>query len=61
MSEGTHPMCQRCWRRLNDDRRPAAWLDAQRERCCWCGDPTDDGIYVREDPRLLPAHSEHQP
>jgi hypothetical protein len=29
------------------------------ERCCYCGAPTTDGIYVRADPNLVAAHEDH--
>jgi hypothetical protein len=31
----------------------------QREKCCFCGEPNRDGIYIRFDPWDLPKHTEH--
>lgn len=52
-------MCTRCWRAQNGARKPVRirGMYTQREDCCWCGKPTLDGIYVREDPALAPAHA----
>ena len=54
MAEWNHLMCAACW---NDDERhvnkavEGAWSEA--EPCCFCGNPTTSGIYVRHDPTKL--------
>jgi len=61
-SEGyNHPICDQCWFAINPRRSPVRLIESERkrERCCWCGNPTRDGIYRREDPWELPKHTEH--
>lgn len=58
MGEGlntwTHAMCDACWNaRRSPDYPPVRMVDPETETCCWCGQPTDSGIYVREDPRFI--------
>ena len=50
MSEWTHPICMNCWKRDKDGRTPTRVVDSDLEHCCFCGDVTQDGIYVRHDP-----------
>lgn len=59
MSQWTHPICESCWAALNPGREPFAMGNPEPEWCCYCGDQTVAGIYVREDPNMLPAHTEH--
>jgi hypothetical protein len=59
MSQWNHPICERCWAELHPDRQPVAMGSPEPEDCCYCGGPTVDGIYIREDPNMLPAHTEH--
>jgi hypothetical protein len=53
MSEWTHAQCLQCWSSRNPGRQAARLLETETEICCFCGRPTDDGIYVRADPRGL--------
>jgi len=55
MSEWTHAICVNCWRGMEPNRQPVTIAIPSRvqERCCWCGDTTDAGIYRREDPAVL--------
>ena len=57
-SEWFHPICRPCWDEHKPGQVPAAiaWDIRARERCCWCGDETRHGIYVRADPAPLPFH-----
>ena len=51
MSEWTHPQCEACWVAYNPDRWPVRVMDLDTAYiCCFCGDPTWVGIFVREDP-----------
>jgi len=59
MSQWTHPICARCWSKGNPDRTPTTLRNPETERCCYCGNPATDGIYVRADPAILEAHEEH--
>lgn len=48
----TQPCCWPCWHQHNPRRRPHQIAHSERtfETCCYCGDPTFSGIYVRVDP-----------
>jgi hypothetical protein len=54
-SNWTHPSCEPCYGALAFGREPVRIAEhfREQERCCFCGGPTRDGIYVRADPRLL--------
>lgn len=49
----THAICDPCWDERHPYREPVQMIDAPRETCCFCGEPTTGGIYVRHDPRDL--------
>ena len=52
----TQPICRACWYHRNPGRNPVQMTPEWRETevCCWCGKDTTDGIYVREDPAVVP-------
>lgn len=50
-----HSMCDGCWWERNDV-SPLKMKDAEQETCCFCGDLTSAGIYVRHDPTELDCH-----
>ena len=51
MSAWNHSMCEACWVAYNPDRWPVRVIDLDVAHiCCFCGDPTWVGIFVREDP-----------
>lgn len=56
MSKWTHYICEKCWRKREGDREPVrckvelVMLDGQVSHCCFCGDATASGIFVREAP-----------
>jgi len=54
-SDWTHNICWGCWRKRNPGQRPVQvkLLDSMALICCWCGIPTQSGIYVREDPAVM--------
>lgn len=58
MSEWTHPICDPDWTAQNGGRTPARLIEPYREteKCCWCGEETDSGIYVWADPVDPPHH-----
>ena len=65
VSRWTHAMCAGCWvERHGETRQPTVMLEPAMETCCWCGDGTMDGIYVRHDPAEVacagkgPVHDE---
>lgn len=56
----THSICERCWieREYNSEtntvRRPVTLVQTEEvESCCFCGEMTIVGIFVREDPQKL--------
>jgi len=52
MSNWTHAICVDCWNERNPNRQAVDIIDelAERETCCYCGNETTDGIYVRANP-----------
>lgn len=53
----TQPQCWRCWNAANPDHEPIRVMpdsSDDAERCCYCGEPTTAGIYVRADPAIVP-------
>lgn len=50
----TQPVCDRCWRMTEGERRPVRLVDRHPETCCLCGSSTTSGIYRRLDPSIVP-------
>jgi hypothetical protein len=50
----TQASCEGCWNTRHPGRTPHVLLNPDLERCCYCGDDTVSGIYVREDPNKVP-------
>lgn len=63
MSEWTHPICPKCWKRRQSRVKPLKVVDPPMEHCCFCGDATQDGIYTRHDPAdpKLKCGGDHEP
>lgn len=57
--EWTQPQCENCFRRDNPEKHPVRLLPHLREneRCVTCGIWSQDGIYIRIDPRTAPYPS----
>jgi hypothetical protein len=64
MSGWNHLICDDCWASREGDREPCrvrgeAEADGAEAppapACCFCGDPTTSGIFVRFDPRAMPC------
>lgn len=55
-SPWTHAICASCWAALHPDREPIRVTDAPLDTCCYCGNPSTSGIYVRADPTTTPCH-----
>jgi hypothetical protein len=59
MAAWTHPICDTCWFAgpgyvsPGCGRKPARMRVIELERCCYCQQVTDSGIYVRADPASL--------
>jgi hypothetical protein len=69
MSRWNHFICSFCWQERNPDiaahvvRAAAHVLRAahiESEVCCFCGEPTDSGIIVRENPDRVPCKGAHR-
>ena len=54
-SRWEHSICESCWKARNPDRVPHRVIGDLlcREFCCFCGDYTNSGIYVRQSPEGL--------
>jgi len=52
----TQPSCDDCWTLHASRAAPRRLAEAHREAemCCWCGELTRSGIYVRVDPTTVP-------
>ena len=52
MSKWNHAICVSCWNEKNPGRPAVSIVDEHRdiETCCYCGEHTRDGIYVRANP-----------
>lgn len=68
MAEWTHCMCGDCWLQRNfkwtDDggvefRPPVTCKTDKTEICCFCGNKTVLGIFVRHDPATLTCGKRH--
>lgn len=57
MSAGswTHSSCRACFNKNFPNRSPHTIVKAAIETCCFCGEPTDEGIYTRADPSIVHA------
>lgn len=63
MSDWAQPCCEKCWiednMTINEDgeislRYPMMLRDPEPETCCYCGDYTIIGVYIRADPDKVP-------
>ena len=63
MSEWTHSICDRCWQRKRGRLKPIKVAEPPLEKCCFCGDVTQNGIYTRHDPTdpKLKCGGDHEP
>ncbi len=50
MSRWTHASCHPCYEETHPAREAVIVLPLEEEECCFCGDMTESGIYVRWDP-----------
>jgi len=57
-----HAICDDCWGKREPKRDPVRIKDFKCMSCCFCGDPTVSGIYVRNDPKdeKLACKGEHK-
>ena len=50
-----HLMCAACWNERRDIKTCESNV-AESESCCWCGNDTTSGIWVRKDLVKMPCH-----
>lgn len=50
MSKWLHSICDRCWKKRSPDFEPHRLVDADEERCCFCGSAHYGGIFIRLSP-----------
>jgi len=55
----THQICEACWQKREPGRVPTKVIEAEPGHCCFCGERTMDGIWVREDPKKICCFEEH--
>ena len=48
-----HPICDKCWVKINADRIPVRIELNEIVTCCFCGSKTFSGIWIRYDPRKI--------
>ena len=51
MGQWNHAICEECWKKRKPGEEPVRIIGLVAELCCFCGNPTLDGIYVRQDPK----------
>ena len=61
MSQWTHGICDECWEEREPGREPARLKPRVLDDCCFCGNMTRSGIYVRADPKTLEHCSQEHP
>lgn len=44
----SHSMCETCWAKREPERVPVRLVDKEFLKCCFCGEPHNSGIFVRE-------------
>jgi hypothetical protein len=59
MSKWTHAICVECWDKQQPGREPVTVLNGTEQTCCFCGQPTKAGIYIREDPKGMRCEGQH--
>jgi len=59
MGAWTHNICTTCWDELHPDEEPARMKKSATQTCCFCGNRTHDGIFIRHDPVNLKCKGEH--
>ena len=53
----TQSICDDCWKVYGDpliEPRRITEANREKDRCGWCGDIHESGIYTRQDPRDVP-------
>lgn len=50
MSCWTHVICGDCWEARNPERTAHRLRTPRTDVCCFCGQPTEFGAFIRHDP-----------
>lgn len=58
MNKFNHAICQACWDKKNPNREAYHLVEPEEEVCCYCGNTTLSGIYVRD--METPKHCQHK-
>jgi hypothetical protein len=58
MSRFTHLVCEDCWKQIEPGRVPVRVIDSRTNECCFCGQITNSGIFVRRNPADLSCNAE---
>lgn len=58
----THSICATCWNKSNPNRQAVVVVPefAAQETCCFCGQPTSGGIYMRCSVNEAPHCKDHE-
>jgi hypothetical protein len=56
----THNACLACYEALYPGREPVVLRNPRTETCCFCGQSTTSGIYVRYNPKELSCKHEEE-
>lgn len=54
-----HSICVECWNEKNPDRQAHRLVEAEENKCCFCGKQHSSGIFVRADPNETPCKGQH--
>ena len=61
MSKWTHRICPECWNAQHPDKPTSLGRGAGTDRCCYCGEDTAGGIFVRADPWMVRCQGQGGP
>lgn len=59
-SRWNHCMCDECWTYLRAPAVPYRVRGHLEQKCCYCGEMTKSGIYVRGNPETTPCRGVHE-
>lgn len=59
VSSWTHAICDACWDQRNPYRDPYRIKEATEVMCCFCGNQTKSGIWIRKNPADMICNGEH--
>ena len=59
MSVWTHIICKKCYNFIYPGRQPITIKDPEEEKCCKCGIPNRDGVFLRGNPNEFNCKGVH--